>query len=282
MAIVNGILRGVFDVVLYPFKGLHPMVGLAILAVPVSAAMLLVFKKTSNQRRLAAIKSQITAGLFEIRLFNDDLRAIFRAQFEILAQNLKYLGHSLVPLVWMIVPFVLLIGQLQFIYGYEPLRPGDRAVLTVKLADDWRARGSVPTNGDSGRPQVELEVPAGLTLESPPVWAPSINEVAWRLGVEEWGDYQLGVQVGGESFSKSVRVTDDIVRLAPVRVSSNLTEQVLYPAEAPLPKGSPITAISVTYPPGSMVMELSVWVWAFFGLTIVLAFAMRGAFGVTI
>ena len=54
--------------------------------------MLLVFKKTSNQAKLEAVKRQIHACLFEIRMFSDDLPAILRAQREILRHNLRYIG----------------------------------------------------------------------------------------------------------------------------------------------------------------------------------------------
>ena len=71
--------------------------GLAVVSLATAILMLLSFKRTSNQTRLAAVKRQIHAAIFEIRLFNDDLRAIFRAQREILRHNLTYLRLSLRP-----------------------------------------------------------------------------------------------------------------------------------------------------------------------------------------
>ena len=99
--------------------------GLAVVSLATAIVMLArSFKRTSNQTRLAAVKRQIHAALFEIRLFNDDLRAIFRAQREMLRHNLTYLRLSLVPMLWMIVPLVLVIAQLQFHYGYAGLEVG--------------------------------------------------------------------------------------------------------------------------------------------------------------
>ena len=109
MTIVNGILRRVFDAALSPFSGLHPLVGIVVMSLIVGIAILLVYKKTSNQDKLAAVKRKIHAGLFEIRLFNDDFRAIMRAQGDILRHNLTYLGLSFVPFLWIIVPLVLMI-----------------------------------------------------------------------------------------------------------------------------------------------------------------------------
>jgi uncharacterized membrane protein (DUF106 family) len=280
MSLVNALLRKLFDIVLFPFRGLHPLVGLIVLAIPISVLMLLVFKRTSNQEKLADVKGKIFSGLFEIRLFNDDLGAIFRAQGDILRHNLSYLGLSLVPLAWMIIPFILLIGQLQFHYGYQGLHPGKETLVKVQLADDWREQAS--TGGGSARPPLALEVPEGLELTSPGVWLPALNEMAWRLEPRQRGNYELRVKFGDESYGKSLRVSDDVVRRSPERISGGPLDQLLHPAEKPLRKG-PIAAIFVDYPrAGGEFFDLSSWVWIFFGLTIVLAFALRKPFKVTI
>jgi hypothetical protein len=281
MSLVNALLRKLFDIVLYPFQGLHPLVGLIVLAVPISILMLLVFKKTSNQKKLADVKGRIHSGLFEIRLFNDDLAAIFRAQGEILRNNLTYLGLSLVPLAWMIVPFVLIIGQLEFRYGYQGLRPGEETLVTVRLAEDWREEPSA--GGGSARPPLTLEIPEGLELTSPGVWLPALNEMAWRLEPRQWGNYELRVKFGEEDpVGKSLRVSDDVVRRSPERVSGGPLDQLLHPAEKSLRKG-PVAGISVDYArAGAEFFDLSSWVWIFFGITIVLAFALRKPFKVTI
>jgi hypothetical protein len=281
MSLVNALLRKLFDIVLYPFQGLHPLVGLIVLAVPISVLMLLVFKKTSNQKKLTDVKGRIHSSLFEIRLFNDDLAAIFRAQGEILRNNLAYLGLSLVPLAWMIVPFVLIIGQLEFRYGYQGLRPGEETLVRVRLTEDWREK-MPPGNAAFERPPLTLEIPDGLELTSPGVWLPALNEMAWRLEPRQWGDYELRVKLGGESFGKSLRVSDDVVRCSPERVSDGLLDQLLHPAEKPLRKGT-VAGISVDYArAGAEFFDLSSWVWIFFGITIVLAFALRKPFKVTI
>ena len=76
-----------------------------------------------------------TEGLFEIRLFNDDLRAILRAQSEILRTNLTYLKLSLWPMVWILPPLVLVMVQLQFHYGYSGLEIDDPVLLEVDFKE---------------------------------------------------------------------------------------------------------------------------------------------------
>ena len=106
MSILNQILRLVFDAILYPFRTLPPSVGLAVISAVVGVVMLLIFKHTSNQDALAAVKAKIHAGLFEIRLYNDDIRAILRAVGDIFRYNFFYIGHAVKPMLWMLPPVV--------------------------------------------------------------------------------------------------------------------------------------------------------------------------------
>ena len=261
------------------------LVGLTLISLLTGIAMLLVFKWTSDQEGLAATKKKIHACLFEIRLFNDDLRAIFRAQGELLVHNLRYLRFSFVPLLWMIVPLFLLVAQLQFHYGYNGLEPGRQALVKVALADGWE--DLVPVDDIDGftKPQARLEAPAGIEIESPALWIPSENEIDWRVSGRTPGDYDLTVHLAGETFTKRVLVTEDdtIRRKSPIRPDRDILAQLIYPAEPPLPEG-PVERIEITYDDASVwfLGWNTHWIIVFFILSIVFAFALRNRFGVTI
>jgi hypothetical protein len=275
MSLLHALLRAVFDAALAPFRGMHPLVGLTLVALPISIGALLIFKRTSAQDQLDAVKRRIHAGLFEIRLLNDDLRAIMRALLDILRANLTYMRLSLLPMLWVIPPLWFVFAQLQFHYGYGGLEPGRQALLEVELA---------PAAASGVRPNAALEVPDGLRVETPPLWIPSQSQLAWRLAAERGGDYAVTVRVGDASETKSVRVADGVVRRSPLRVGGNLLDQLLYPAEAPLPGNSAIRSISLSYPE----RDVDVFGWplpwwlVFFVLTLVFGFALRGPLGVTI
>jgi len=275
VSVLNAALRPAFDLLLLPFAAMPAMVGLVLVSLVVSVLMLVVFKRTSNQPALALVKRKIHAGIFEIRLFNDDLRAILRAQNEILRHNLTYLRLSLWPMLFLLPPLVLVIAQLQFHYGYQGLRPGERALLEVDL--DRQAAAAA-------RPQVALELPAGLRAETDAVWLPTQSQLVWRLVAERDGDYELGLAVAGaQHLSKTVRVTPRTVRLSPERVAAGFFSQLLYPAEPPLPAG-PVRSIRLSYPEREIVVlgHGMNWMILFFGLSILFAFALRSLFTVTI
>lgn len=251
-----------------------PIIGLTIVSAIVGVGMLFIFKLTSNQDGIDAIKRKIHASLFEIRLFNDDILALFRAQLDILRHNLVYLRYSLVPMVWMMIPVVLVIAQLQFLYGYTGFKPGDETTLKVQLA-------AAPSGG---RPDVRLDVPPGLELETPAVWVPALREMAWRLKVTDWGEHDLKVSLGDQSWTKTVTASQTVTRRSPERLEAGFVNQLIYPAEDPLPKNGPVRAISLVYPDSKVgVMGWGThWMIVFFVLSIVFGFALRKPLGVKI
>jgi uncharacterized membrane protein (DUF106 family) len=281
---LNSLLRGLFDTLLLPFRNLPPLVGLVVVSLLTAVGMLIVFKATSDQSGITDVKRRIHAGLFEIRLFNDDLRAILRAQLEILRHNMTYLRFSLVPMLWMIIPLVLVIAQLQFHYGYSGLEPGESTLVKVRLKDGWNRNPAIAGGGYSPKPAVTLETSPGLRVETPPVWIPSLQEVAWRIAAEDRGEHELRVRVGEETYTKSAQVSGAVIRRSPERLEPGLLNQILYPAEDPLPASGPIESITLSYPGGDIgIFGWSIhWMIVFFVLSIAFAFALRKLFGVTI
>jgi len=241
----------------------------------VSVFTMSVFGRTSNQQKIAAVKDKIAASLFEIRLFNDDLRAIARAQWEIMGHVLRYQGLALVPMVFILPPLVLLMVQLHQFYGFRGFQPGESALLRVELA----------TTGGA-RPDLTVDVPDGLHLETPGIWVPSLGEFNWRIAADAPGDYELGFTLNGATSTKTVRVTDRIERLSAERPPMTFVDQLEWPSEKPLPADGPIQRIVIDYPEATVSFLGWSWEWSFawmavfFVLTMVFAFALKKPMGV--
>ena len=285
MSLLNAALRAVFDVALRPFAALPPIVPVAVVALVSGIFALLVYRWTSNQPAIAAVKRRLFGHLLEVRLFNDDLRAVLAAQLRLLRENLTYLRLNLVPLLWMIVPFMLLIAQLQFHYGYEGLEVGERTLLVVDLAP-----ADAGVDQTAPRPPIELEAPAGVAVETAGVWVPSLRQGVWRVRADEPGRHELVVRADGGAFTKSLFVADpegaaQWVRRSPTRRRAAILDQLLYPAEPSLPRGGPIERIDVQYGTAAIsffgLFDVH-WLIAFLILSLAFAFALRNRFGVTL
>ena len=280
MAVLNALLGRVFDVLCLPLRLLPQMAALVLVSAVIAVGMLLVIKRTSNQRGIAAVKSKIQASIFEIRLFNDDPPAIFRALFDGLRHNAVYLGLSLVPLAWMIVPLVLTMTHLNSRFGYRPLSPGDVTMVRAKLADGWRADFAGVDEG--ARPPVSLESSPAVDVLTPAVWLPSKNEVLWKVAVRQAGSQSLNVKLGETMYTKSLQTGGGLAKRSAMRPGGVFLDQLLYPSEPPLPKG-PLRAIEVAYPnAGWTFLDMPQWIWIFFVLSIVFAFALKGPLRVEI
>lgn len=287
MAMINSALRLVFELIQLPFSGLPTIVGVTLWSVVTAVGVLLVYKRASDQDGLGAVKRRIHAGLFEIRLFNDDLGAILRAQGQILRHNLTYLRLSLKPMIFFLPPLVLILGQLQFFYGYRALDIGESTLLSIRLAEGWQEHEAVAGDSIASRPPLELELPAGVIAETEGVWAPALGEMSWRIRAEAPGRHELRFLIGSEAQTKRLQVTDQVVQLAPVRPGSGLLDQLAAPAEAPIPAGSIVDRISLMYPDGEIWFGTNLsseiaWMVVYFILTMVFAFALRSPLGVNI
>ena len=279
---MNALLASAFDLLLFPFRQLPPIVGLSVVSLLTAAGMLLVFRAKSDQQRIEQVKRAMVAALFEIRLFNDDLPALFRAQGEMLKQNAAYLRLSLVPMLWMIVPIGLIAAQLEFQYGYAGLTPGQPALVKAHLrqpASPLAEPGAVSSAGACGG----ARGPEGDSC------ADVGRLVSGDAGNHLAGDarsargYVLNAEIDGGTFTKTVDATDRVVRRSPVRVAAGFLNQLMYPAEPPLPGGGVVTSISVGYPSRAIrVLRWDLpWVIVYLVLSMAFAVALRKPFGVT-
>lgn len=272
----NSLFGKFFALLLLPFRGLSPWAGMAVISLVTGLIMLVIFKYTSNQKGIRRAKDRIKAHLLEMRLYKDSLAITLKAQGGILRANLRYMSYSLIPLMVMIVPVLLILIQLNFWFNYSPIQTGEPVLLKVKLKREYN-----PMEIDARllpAPFFIEEVPA-LRIEEE-------NEIDWRLSFTETGTHSLILAIGNDQLEKSVTVGNNsrLQRLSPLRVRRNPYQEILYPAEPPLPPDSPVISIEVAYATqGLNLFGLSVhWLIAFFVLSVVFGFSFKGVFGVDI
>ncbi len=226
-------LNTVFDVILAPFG--HRLAAFDLLIWPVAAgiAALLVYKKVSNQKGIAAAKNGIQVHLLEIVLYKDDLVGVLVSTARAMAQNGLYLGYNLGPAVVMMPPMTAVLVELVAHYAYAPLPADATPLLEVTMAPGRASK------------DVTLDVPKGLTVDAGPVATPD-GMAVWRLKADAPGDYVVTVKDGADAESKTIAFGGE-PRKIPVQ-RTNTWEAILYPAEAPLPSDSAFQTISTKVP----------------------------------
>lgn len=274
MSIFNAAVGSLLAWLLAPLNALPPLAGLALVALVTAVVMLLCFRATSNQARLADVKRQMQACIFEARLFQDDLPAVFRALGEMLRRNAAYLGLSLVPLLWAAIPLALFLNQLDLQFGYSaPV--GAPLLLSARVADAAPA--------DAGA-SATLDAPDGVRVLTTAVWIPATRELLWRVEPQRSGEYTLTLRVGGASFDKTLLASDTIGRRSPSRPSAGFVRQMMYPAEPPLPADSVLREIQLGYEPRQIDVFgwQMTWIVPYFILSLVWGLVLKRPLRVTI
>jgi uncharacterized membrane protein (DUF106 family) len=274
-AILSGITK-VFDVVLTPFSRLHPWVGLLFVSVVTGVVMLLIFGKTSNQKRITETKDKLKAYIMEMWIFRNDTLVMFSSIGNVIRNNLQYLRHSLRPLLFIIVPVLVIMVQLGIRYGNQPFDPGDVTIVSAELSADVR-----PTELD-----VDLTGPMGVRVLSQPLRIDSERQIDWKVQALMPGTHEVSMRIGDEVLTKSLSVGPErrLRTLSDIRPTAGTWNAFLYPSEPPIPRDSAVRSIRVRYPPRELpLFGLNVhWLLAFFIVSVAAGFALKGVFGIDV
>ncbi len=190
----NAVFNSVLAVFVAAFSWAPPVLGLTVIAALVGVGMLWVFRKTSNQAGMKAVKRKVYASLLELRVFADEPSVTWRAQKSLFRANFRYMGLALRPALVMAAPVALLLIHLEAFYGRAPLPVGRVAVVTMTM------------NGllDPQKPAPALFASAGVAVETPPVRVLDERQISWRIRPVSGGSGQLRFTVDGQPVTKAI------------------------------------------------------------------------------
>ncbi len=275
IGILNAAVGGLFDALFAVLGPLGPEASLAAVSLLVGLFMLFIFKKTSDQDGIRRAKDRIKAHLLELRLYRGDFGQTMRSQGRILAANGRYFLHAVRPMLVMLVPILLVLFQLDARYGARSPRPGEAVLVKVKVDPSLKLSGLEPV----------LEAPAGAVVETPPLRIEEEHEVDWRVRAAAPGRHTLTVRIGGQTAAKELSVgRPGPARIAPLKVRRGGGAQLANPGEKPLARDSRIVSIETAYPPArlSYFGWRMHWLVAFFLLSLLFGFGLKGVFKVEI
>jgi hypothetical protein len=192
--------------------------SLTAIAAVTGVVLLWVWKRFSNQERIALAKRQTRAQLYAMRLYADDPALIFRAQRQLLLWSARYLAGMLRPTAVATVPLLVLFLQLENVYGRRPLAPGESAIVTAQFSGGADVRTLAPTL--EGR---------GVVVETPAVRIPDRRQVCWRVRAVTAASGSVLLRVPGAVIAKAVQCGDGL-RVSTTRWDGSPSIDVSCPA----------------------------------------------------
>jgi len=247
------------------FRSHAPLIFVFALSLVIGLLMVVVFRYTSNQKAIRIAKYHLNAHLLAVRLFQDQLQVVLISYWRIVRSTGSYLRLAFMPLLYVSVPLILLMVQVDRYLGFMPIEIGQPFLVKVQVVD-----GRVLD-------QVSLQLPPGLSLTAAAVHVPARNEIIWRVVAETAGRRALDVETGTQSLSKSVEASSGVERISPIRLADKWWERIFVSAEPALPGDSPIQSIVVNYPERTIAfawLEWN-WIWLFFVLSLIFGFLFK-------
>ena len=249
-----------------------PLAIVVIVSLVVGLLMVVLFGYTSDQKAIGIAKNQLKAHLLAVRLYRDQIPVVMGSYGKILRGTGRYLKLAFKPLLYVIIPIILLVVQIDRYLGSTPIPPNTPFLLTVR------------TTGGDALNDATLDLPPEITMGTPPVHVPSTKEIVWRLIGSKEGKYEVKIAAAGQSVAKSICAGSDLPRISTVRLRGHFWERMFSSAEPALPENSPIESISINYPDRNI--EIAGygmnWIWLFFILSMIAGFAFKELLGIQI
>jgi hypothetical protein len=268
LAVLNPICTVIADGIYAALSSLPVWLGLTLVSAVTGVVMLIAFRYTSNQKAIGRARDDITANLLALKLFKDEISVTFRSQGRVLGALARLQWHMLRPVFIMLLPMLLLLGQMGVRYQWRPLHSGEQTLIRLHLN---------PAQTDA--PETVLEPNPGVIVEAGPV--PGGGEVVWRIRGGQPGRHTLRFRVGGATVEKELVVGDGFQRVSAERLGLRWTSQILHPAELLLPAGGTVESIEIQYAGvHSYIYGANWWILSFFVISMLFALLLKPVFKV--
>lgn len=244
----NSVFTSAFDILLWPFASLPPVIGLTVISIISGIILLLIFGKISNQKAIKNAKRGIGGSILESILFRHDLGVSLKAQGGMFIGGIKYFLLAVPPIIILMIPCIMILAQLNLRYNHSPLTSGESALITAHL------------DRSTDLFNLNLTPPEGV-VATPPIRDLDNHQITWRLDIKGNPD---GVTPTSENLLKISNGSTELAlplysnysgysganfdKIVAERYTSPLW-RFLYPGDNVLLKsGAAINEVVVTYP----------------------------------
>jgi uncharacterized membrane protein (DUF106 family) len=143
--------------------------SLFVISVVLGVILVFIYGKVSAQKSIAKVKKKISANILESILFRHDVGVSLSAQGKAMMLALNYAALAIPPLIILLVPVILILGQLFPVFGLHDPQKSSPLIVTAQL-----------TTPDAVK-EVRLISSGDKNEEFLSVGATSILEKSWRI-----------------------------------------------------------------------------------------------------
>jgi uncharacterized membrane protein (DUF106 family) len=204
----------VMDTVLNPLLGFGYFWGICIVALVISLLITLVYKYTTDQKRIKEIRESMKSMQKELmQLSKEDPEKAKEKRGDMMKYNKEMMIHSMKSSLYTIIPILIIFGWLAGNLAFLPLMPGQAFNATLDVHD---------VNGEA-----TITLPEGLTLVEGQETMPVQNDkVQWTVQGEKPGKYTLTFDVEDTLYSKDIIITKTKKYISPIKRKSGFFDGI--------------------------------------------------------
>lgn len=199
----------------YTIISLDSWIVIAVIALFVSIGISFIQKYKGNQPKIRRLKQDIKKLRKKLKKHKNDTDKMMEVQGEMTTKNLEVMKESFRPMVYYIIPTLLIFLWMGSSLAYEPLQPNQPFNVTLQLEENYEENLNDVTLTFSP----ELQIVSSTIIEED-------NRLTWTLqGGED--DYNLLFEGPGFSESKSIFVTEQRRYTTPVEEGQSPIQNVI-------------------------------------------------------
>ena len=237
-----------------------------IISAVIGILLLVVFKYTSNQKAIGKAKDSIKANMLALKLFKESIIVTFKIEAGLFKAAGLLLLYSARPMLVMIIPVALILGQLGLWYQKRPLNIGEETIVTIQLNN----------NIDTALSNITLQPAAAAQTILGPVKITSKNQLLWKIKALKEGYHTIIFNIDSKPFTKKLAIGNGFMQTSPLRPGCHPVDMIEYPAEKPFRPDSIVESISIDYPQRiSLTAGTNTWIIYFFAASIFFALLFK-------
>ncbi|HEV1284290.1 MAG TPA: hypothetical protein VNU44_03240, partial [Bryobacteraceae bacterium] len=161
----------------------------------------LIFRRLTEKSSVGRTVNRILAHVMELGLFIDSPSLVFRAQRDLVRENLRLLRLTILPGAILALLFALLYPPMNTMYGRAPLPIREPSVVTIQMKD-------------AAMPAVQLEAPEGIIVETPAIRILHDHQISWRVRPLRPTTADFKFRLDNHSAIRSIEIPYPAARIA--------------------------------------------------------------------
>lgn len=188
------VLDAILNPVFAPLLRLPPFWSILLISVFLTFIVTLIYKVVTDQAKMKALKDEIKQAQTEMKEHKSNPEKMMEINRKAMEKNFEYMKHSFKPMIFTMIPVLLIFGWLNAHLAYEPLRPNQPFSVVAQFTPEFQGNASLENDY--------------LSFLSPATVSVAGGKAQWNLSGKA-GTYAMLVHYNGQQQVKDVLITEE-------------------------------------------------------------------------